>query len=73
MQTLASQHGGLWVSLGLAPANASASTRNDLNNLGGSVGLLVQGPSDAGADKIPQGDLDTARAYGQRVAAIAAK
>jgi multimeric flavodoxin WrbA len=73
MQTLASQHGGLWVSLGLAPANASASTRNDLNNLGGSVGLLVQGPSDAGADKIPQGDLDTARAYGARVAAIAAK
>ena len=73
MQTLASQHGGLWVSLGLAPANASASTRNDVNNLGGSVGLLVQAPSDAGADKIPQGDLDTARSYGQRVSAIAAK
>ena len=73
MQTLASQHGGLWVSLGLAPANASASTRNDLNNLGGSVGLLVQAPSDAGADKIPQGDLDTARAYGARVSALAAK
>ena len=73
MQTLASQHGGSWVSLGLAPANASASTRNDVNNLGGSVGLLVQAPSDAGADKIPQGDLDTARAYGQRVSAIAAK
>jgi NAD(P)H dehydrogenase (quinone) len=73
MQTLASQHGGLWVSLGLAPANASASTRNDVNNLGGSVGLLVQAPSDAGADKIPQGDLDTARAYGARVATIAGK
>ena len=73
MQTLASQHGGLWVSLGLAPANATASTRNDVNNLGGSVGLLVQAPSDAGADKIPQGDLDTARSYGQRVSAIAAK
>jgi len=73
MQTLASQHGGLWVSLGLAPANATASTRNDVNNLGGSVGLLVQAPSDAGADKIPQGDLDKARSYGQRVSAIAAK
>ena len=71
MQTLASQHGGLWVSLGLAPANASASTRNDINNLGGSVGLLVQAPSDAGADKIPQGDLDTARSYGARVTKIA--
>jgi len=28
LQTLASQHGGLWISLGMAPANASASTRN---------------------------------------------
>ena len=71
MQTLASQHGGLWVSLGLAPANATASTRNDINNLGGSVGLLVQAPSDAGADKIPQGDLDTARSYGARVSKVA--
>lgn len=71
MQTLASQHGGLWVSLGLPPANATASTRNDINNLGGSVGLLVQAPSDAGADKIPQGDLDTARSYGARVAKVA--
>ncbi|WP_101047806.1 flavodoxin family protein [Macromonas nakdongensis] len=73
LQTLASQHGGLWVSLGLLPANTLAATRNDVNNLGGSVGLLVQSPSDAGADKIPQGDLDTARLYGARVAAVAAK
>jgi len=73
MNTLASQHGGLWVSLGLAPANASASTRNDVNNMGGSVGLLVQAPSDAGADKIPQGDVDTAVKFGERVAALAAK
>lgn len=73
LQTLASQHGGLWVSLGMLPANHSAATRNDLNNLGGSVGLMVQCASDAGADKIPQGDLDTARAYGLRVAQVAAK
>ncbi|NIC41552.1 flavodoxin family protein [Aquabacterium sp. A08] len=73
LQTLASQHGGLWVSLGLLPANTLAATRQDVNNLGGSVGLLVQSPSDAGADKIPQGDLDTARLYGARVAAVAAK
>ncbi|MFM7024666.1 MAG: flavodoxin family protein [Limnohabitans sp.] len=73
LQTLASQHGGLWISLGMAPANATASTRNDINNLGGSVGLLVQGPSDAGADKIPQGDVDTAVKFGERVAAVAAK
>lgn len=73
LQTLASQHGGLWVSLGMLPSNSTAATRNDKNNLGGSVGLMVQCASDAGADKIPQGDLDTAKAYGQRVAGIAAK
>lgn len=71
LQTLASQHGGIWVSLGLAPANTLAATRNDINNLGGSVGLLAQSPSDAGAEAIPSGDLDTAKHYGKRVADIA--
>lgn len=73
MQTLASQHGGIWVSLGLPPSNSKAATRNDMNNLGGSVGLLVQSPSDASVEEIPQGDLDTAKSYGVRVASIAAK
>ena len=73
MQTLASQHGGIWVSLGLPPSNAKAATRNDANNLGGSVGLLVQSPSDASVDEIPQGDLATAHSYGQRVAAVASR
>ena len=73
LQTLASQHGGLWVSLGQAPANVLASTREDVNNLGGSVGLLVQSPADAGADQIPTGDLDTAVKYGERVATITAR
>lgn len=73
LNTLAAQHGGLWISLGMAPANSSAATRNDVNNLGGSVGLLAQAPSDAGADKIPQGDVDTAVKFGERVAAVAAK
>ena len=73
MQTLASQHGGVWVSLGLPPSNSKVATRNDPNNLGGSVGLLVQSPSDASVDEIPQGDLDTASHYGQRVAGVAAK
>ncbi len=73
LNTLASQHGGLWISLGMMPANTQAATRNDVNNLGGSVGLMVQAPSDAGADKIPQGDVDTARKFGERVAAVAGK
>lgn len=73
LQTLASQHGGIWVSLGLLPANTLAATREDINNLGGSVGLLVQSPSDAGADKISSGDLDTAVKFGQRVADVASR
>lgn len=71
LQTLASQHGGIWVSLGLLPSNTKAAARTDINNMGGSVGLLVQTPSDAGVDEVPQGDLDTAVKYGQRVAGIA--
>ncbi|MDF1485125.1 flavodoxin family protein [Ramlibacter sp. H39-3-26] len=73
LQTLASQHGGIWVSLGLLPSNSKAATRQDLNSLGGSIGALAQSPSDASVDEIPQGDLDTGKSYGARVAAIAAK
>ncbi len=73
LNTLASQHGGLWVSLGMMPANTKAATRNDVNNLGGSVGLMVQAPSDAGADAIPSGDVETARKFGERVAAVVGK
>lgn len=73
LNTLTSQHGGIWVSLGLAPANTKAAKRTDINNLGGSVGLLVQSPADASVDEIPQGDLDTATLYGKRVADIAAR
>lgn len=73
LQTLASQHGGIWVSLGLLPANTLAATRDDVNNLGGSVGLLVQAPSDADASAIPDGDIKTARLYGERVATIAGR
>ncbi|MFM2481554.1 flavodoxin family protein [Celerinatantimonas sp. YJH-8] len=67
LQTLASQHGGLWVSLGQLPSSSTAATRNDYNSLGGSVGVLVQVPSDADADAIPSGDLKTAEAYGKRM------
>jgi len=33
----------------------------------------VQAPSDAGADAIPSGDIETAKLYGARVASIAAR
>ncbi|AVS95970.1 flavodoxin family protein [Paracidovorax avenae] len=71
LQTLASQHGGIWVSLGMLPANSKATTRNDPNNLGGSVGMLAQSPSDASVQEMLPGDLETGRAYGTRVARIA--
>ena len=73
LQTLGSQHGGIWISLGLLPSNTKAATRQDLNNLGGSVGLLVQSPADASVDEIPEGDLATAQAFGERIAAITAR
>ena len=59
-RSLASQHGGIWVSLGQAPSNAKAATNADLNNLGGSVGLMVRSPSDASVDEIHSGDLASA-------------
>lgn len=73
LQTLASQQGGIWISLGLPPSNSKAATRGDLNNLGGSVGLLVQSPSDASVDEIPSGDLATATQFGERIAQITAR
>ncbi|MFM2485268.1 flavodoxin family protein [Celerinatantimonas yamalensis] len=73
LQTLAAQHGGLWISLDILPANTLAATRDDLNNLGGSAGLLVQAPSDADAEAIPTGDLKTAEAFGKRINELAAK
>ncbi|AXL50151.1 NADPH-dependent FMN reductase [Paraburkholderia caffeinilytica] len=71
LQTLASQHGGIWVSLGLTPSNTKAASRGDVNNLGGSVGALVQSPSDAGADEISTGDLETVKLYAARVSEVA--
>ena len=70
LQTLASQHGGIWVSLGLLPSNTKAATRQDVNNLGGSVGLLVQSPADAGVDEIAHGDLETTKHFAKRVQSI---
>ncbi|MFV0681423.1 flavodoxin family protein [Ottowia sp.] len=64
---LAMQHGGLWVGTGMMPANTKAASRNDLNHMGGFAGALATTPSDASAAEMATGDLDTARAFGQRV------
>ncbi|GAA6207255.1 flavodoxin family protein [Cognatishimia sp. WU-CL00825] len=72
LQTLAAQHGMIWVSLGQPPANALEHGPTDMNRLGGSAGALAVSPSDASSEQAPEaGDLQSAHAYGRRVAAIA--
>ncbi len=71
--TLAMQHGGLWVGQAIMPSNSKAAQRNDPNYLGSYAGAMAQSPADAGAQEMAQGDLDTARAFGQRVAEVAAR
>ena len=69
--TLAMQHSGLWVSMGIMPTNDKAATRESMNYVGGYAGLLTQSPSDASPAEMHKGDLDTARAFGERIAAVA--
>ncbi len=71
--TLAQQHSMLWVGTGMMPSNTKAATRNDLNYLGSSPGLMTTTPSDASTDEMVPGDLDTARAFGKRIAEAAAR
>ena len=72
--TLAMQHGMIWAGMGMMPANTKAATRNDLNFIGGFAGLLSQSPADATPDEAPPpGDLDTAKVFGARIAAVTAR
>jgi NAD(P)H dehydrogenase (quinone) len=71
--TLAMQHGGLWAGVGIPPANTSAATRQDVNNIGSAMGAMAISPSDKGADAMSDGDLETARLYGERIAKLSAK
>lgn len=68
--TLSQQHGMLWVSTGMLPANTKASTRDDLNHLASFSGLMTATPADAGVDELIPGDLATARAFGERILAV---
>jgi NAD(P)H dehydrogenase (quinone) len=73
LYTLAMQHGMIWVSLGLKPANLKSSKRDDVNYIVSYSGAMSQSPADGGAGDMSPGDLETARLYGERVAAIAAR
>lgn len=71
--TLAMQHGMIWVSQGLMPANTKAAKRDDVNYLVSYAGAIAQSPSDGGVKDMSAGDLETARLYGRRVAEISAR
>lgn len=71
--TLAMQHSGIWVGTGMMPANSKAADRNDLNFVGSFSGAMAQTPSDAGVDEMLPGDLQTAQAFGARVAEVAGR
>ena len=71
--TLSMQHGMIWVSQGLMPSNTKAAQRDDVNYLVSYSGAIAQSPSDASANEMLPGDLETARLFGARVAEVAAK
>ena len=64
--TLAMQQGMVWV-------GQPAMNDGNINRLGSNSGVMAQVGPTSPAEDIPQGDLDTAKAYGARVAAVAAK
>ena len=70
---LAGQHGGLWVSLAMKPANVKASKRDDPNRMGSYIAPMAQCDADAAPEEMSAGDLETGRLYGARVAGFAAR
>ncbi|MBA4994058.1 flavodoxin family protein [Pseudomonas aeruginosa] len=72
--TLSQQHGQVRVGTGLLPANTRDKGPEDVNWTGGFAGALAISPSDVGADEAPRnGDLETARLLGARVAEFGAR
>jgi NAD(P)H dehydrogenase (quinone) len=59
----AMQHGMLWVSLGIRPEGSSP---EQINRLGSYLGLMAQ--SEADQTNLFEGDRQTARLFGQRIA-----
>ena len=71
--TLAMQHSMVWVGTGMMPVNNKAATRNDINNVGSSSGLMTATPSDASVDEMVPGDIATAKAFDERLKAAVAR
>ena len=66
--TLAMQQGMVWVGTGMMPANSKSATRDDINCLASSAGLMTATPSDASTDERVAGDIATAKKFGDRLA-----
>ena len=64
--TLAMQQGMIWV-------GQPALNDGTINRIGSNSGVMAQVGPTSPAEDIPQGDLDTAKSYGARVASVAAK
>ena len=72
--TMAMQQSMLWVGLGVMPANAKASSHEDVNYVGGFGGAYATSPSDSSPDEYPNdADRETGALLGRRVAEVAAK
>lgn len=71
--TLAMQQGMVWVGTAMMPSNSKAATRDDINYLASSAGLMTATPSDASTAEMVPGDIATARKFGERLAAAVAK
>jgi multimeric flavodoxin WrbA len=70
--TLSQQHSMLWAGSGMMPSNSKAATRNDINYVGSFSGLMTATPSDASAEEMVPGDIETAKAFGKRIVEAAA-
>lgn len=68
LMTLANQHGMLWVSLGHGPGLGDP---NAINRMGYYSGAAAQFDNNHSGDDATKGDIETAIAYGQRVAETA--
>ena len=66
MLTLAMQHGMVWAGLNIMG-------NDTINRLGASIGVMAHASTTTAAHAMHQGDLDTAKAYGARVAQVAVK
>ena len=68
--TLAMQHGMVWVGTAMMPS-AIPGAPDQINRIGSAMGVMAQADNVPADQSPPQGDLDTARAYGERIARMA--